>query len=209
MAMMRPLTTNRNKDEQAGFRAWLDARATRAAVGSVTCVSLLALAGLLTGSTVSAGQPVKAAEKSASRPIAATDATLERGRYLVRITGCNDCHTPGYGEHGGRVPVSEWLTGTSVGFRGPWGTSYPSNLRLTMRSLSEDQWLVFARAERLPPMPWFSLEAMNDLDLRAIYRFIYSLGPQGVRAPSALLPGAESATPFIVFVAQDAKTAQR
>lgn len=26
---------------------------------------------------------------------------LERGRYLVVVGGCNDCHTPGYGESGG------------------------------------------------------------------------------------------------------------
>ncbi|MEJ2396973.1 MAG: cytochrome C, partial [Gammaproteobacteria bacterium] len=29
---------------------------------------------------------------------------LERGRYLVRIGGCNDCHTAGYAESGGKTP---------------------------------------------------------------------------------------------------------
>jgi mono/diheme cytochrome c family protein len=130
---------------------------------------------------------------------------VDRGEYLVKISGCNDCHTPGYNERNGRVPVSEWLTGVAVGFRGPWGTSYPSNLRLTIRSMSEDEWLTFARARRLPPMPWFALEAMTDADLRSMYRFIYSLGPQGVRAPAALPPGAKSANPYIPFVAQTAK----
>lgn len=23
---------------------------------------------------------------------------IERGRYLVKTTGCNDCHTPGYAQ---------------------------------------------------------------------------------------------------------------
>ena len=27
---------------------------------------------------------------------------IERGRYLVKITGCNDCHTPGYTQNAGR-----------------------------------------------------------------------------------------------------------
>jgi hypothetical protein len=29
---------------------------------------------------------------------------IERGRYLVKITGCNDCHTPGYIQNAGKVP---------------------------------------------------------------------------------------------------------
>ena len=29
---------------------------------------------------------------------------VARGEYLVRITGCNDCHTPAYGDRGGNVP---------------------------------------------------------------------------------------------------------
>jgi mono/diheme cytochrome c family protein len=133
--------------------------------------------------------------------------SIERGRYLVRIGGCNDCHTPGYAERGGRMAEGEWLMGAYVGFRGPWGTSYPSNLRLTAQRIDEEQWVVFARLRRLPPMPWFSLDAMSDNDLRSIYRFIQFLGPKGVSAPPALPPGQQSATPFIPFVAQTARDA--
>lgn len=126
-------------------------------------------------------------------------ATVERGRYLVQIGGCNDCHTPDYGQLAGQKPVDEWLTGWSVGFRGPWGTSYPSNLRLTVRGMSEEQWLSFARAPRLPPMPWFSLRDMTDEDLRSIYRFISDLGPKGERAPTAAAPGQPVSTPYFMF----------
>lgn len=38
---------------------------------------------------------------SAGEP--ANKSTLERGRYLVTIGGCNDCHTPGYPEAAGQV----------------------------------------------------------------------------------------------------------
>src|SRR5882672_998171 len=48
----------------------------------------------------------------------------ERGSYLAVIAGCNDCHTPGYAESGGKVPESQWLTGTLLGWSGPWGTTY-------------------------------------------------------------------------------------
>jgi mono/diheme cytochrome c family protein len=130
---------------------------------------------------------------------AGSDPKVERGKYLVQIGGCNDCHTPGYGQTGGMIPTSDWLTGLPVGFRGAWGTSYPANLRLTIASMSEDQWLQFTRAPRLPPMPWFNLKAMNDDDLRSIYRFIQALGPKGERVPPAAAPGQPVATPFITF----------
>ena len=62
-----------------------------------------------------------------------TRSTLERGRALTVMGGCHDCHTPGYPEAAGKVPQTEWLTGNAVGFQGPWGTSYPVNLRLRLR----------------------------------------------------------------------------
>ena len=56
------------------------------------------------------------------------DADVARGRYLVKITGCNDCHTGEYPEKAGAIPEREWLTDVPVGFQGPWGTTYPTNL---------------------------------------------------------------------------------
>jgi mono/diheme cytochrome c family protein len=135
---------------------------------------------------------------------AASDAaSIARGRYLVATAGCNDCHTAGYAEGGGKVAQSDWLLGTPVGFRGPWGVSYPANLRLTVQSVTEDDWLKFARVERLPPMPWFNLRDMNDDDLRSMYRFIRSLGAKGERAPAPLAPNANVATPYIQFTPQN------
>ncbi len=156
--------------------------------------AFITLAGIVAASiTVSLAGPA-----SLSSPHA-QDGSTARGRYLVAITGCNDCHTPGYSQTGGQAPVDTWLTGVSVGYQGPWGTSYPANLRLTVQSLTEEQWLVFARAEKRPPMPWFSLTHMSDQDLRDMYRFIRSLGPAGVPAPAAVPPGGKVNTPYIVL----------
>ena len=125
---------------------------------------------------------------------------IEAGRYLVNIGGCNDCHTPGYIQANGKLPESEWLTGSPVGFRGPWGTTYPANLRLSVNKYNETEWVNMCRTrEAMPPMPWPSLNKMSDQDLKAIYQFIKSLGAKGNEAPLMVAAGAEPTTPYIVF----------
>jgi mono/diheme cytochrome c family protein len=126
--------------------------------------------------------------------------TFERGRYLVGVGACNDCHTPGFNEAAGKIPSDQWLTGSTVGFQGPWGTSYPVNLRLTVQNLSEAQWLARVRQPMRPPMPWFNLRDMKDEDLIAMYRFIRALGPSGTPAPDAAAPGVPVTTPYFEFV---------
>jgi mono/diheme cytochrome c family protein len=44
---------------------------------------------------------------------------IARGRYIVQLGGCNDCHTPGYAPTNGKVPESSWLIGDSLGWHGP------------------------------------------------------------------------------------------
>jgi len=77
---------------------------------------------------------------------------VERGKYLVSIVGCNDCHTPfkmgpkgpepdmgrflsGHPEQMGPMPAAvaqgAWLwsgAATNTAFSGPWGVSYAINL---------------------------------------------------------------------------------
>ena len=142
-----------------------------------------------------------AAQASAADP--GKDPRVARGRYLVVVSGCNDCHTPGYMENGGpKLPEKDWLTGVQVGYQGPWGTTYPSNLRLVINGMSESQWLEHARKEFKPPMPWFNLREMTDEDLKAVYAFVRSLGAAGVAAPAYVAPGGKVSTPYFVFVPQ-------
>lgn len=87
-------------------------------------------------------QPVQKAEVS----------PVERGKYLVTISGCNDCHTPWkMGEKGPEPDMSRMLSGhpagmelppaptveggwmavgsaTMTAWAGPWGVSYALNL---------------------------------------------------------------------------------
>jgi hypothetical protein len=77
---------------------------------------------------------------------------VERGKYLVTMIGCNDCHTPlkmgpkgpepdmsrflsGHPEQMGALPAvaprGPWVWGgaaTNTAFSGPWGISYAANL---------------------------------------------------------------------------------
>lgn len=130
------------------------------------------------------------------------DALVARGRYVVRIGGCNDCHTPNYAETGGNVPEALWLTGGAVGWQGPWGTTYPANLRAYMQTLSADAWVQLARSAKFrPPMPWFSLRDMSETDLRAIHALLRHLGPAGAPAPAYLPPGQVAPGPVIRFPA--------
>ena len=131
-----------------------------------------------------------------------SDPQVNRGRYLIKIGGCNDCHTAGYGPTGGKVPEAQWLTGDTLGFNGPWGTTYPTNLRLYFQDLTEEQWIKTGRTLKTrPPMPWFNVQAMSRSDLRAMYRYVRSLGPAGKPAPDYLAPDKTPTEPVVRFPA--------
>lgn len=125
---------------------------------------------------------------------------VDRGRYLVIITGCNDCHTPGYLLSEGKVPEKLWLTGDRFGWRGPWGTTYAANLRILISAMTEDQWVKSARTLKArPPMPWFDVNVMKKEDLKALYQFIRYMGANGEPAPAYLAPDQEPTTPYALF----------
>lgn len=72
----------------------------------VLLLGTLAIASLVTGAAL---------DRRTNLPDA-----VERGRYLVKIAGCNDCHTAGYAISAGKVDEKQWLTGDALGWRGPW-----------------------------------------------------------------------------------------
>jgi mono/diheme cytochrome c family protein len=141
---------------------------------------------------------VTAAYASSTQPPDAK--VLARGKYVVLTSGCNDCHTPRYVQAAGKVPEKEWLTGDALGWRGPWGTTYPTNLRLVMPRMTQEEWLKYARTmEPRPPMPWFNVRAMSDPDLIAMYHYVKALGPAGQPAPAYVPPGKIPSGPVVQF----------
>lgn len=102
--------------------------------------ALLLAAGAQSALSADAGHAGPAADKVA------------RGKYLVTIAGCNDCHTPlKMGPNGPEPDMSRMLSGhpadmalppppapqgpwlytvaaTNTAWSGPWGVSFPANL---------------------------------------------------------------------------------
>lgn len=131
---------------------------------------------------------------------AAGEVSVEEGLRLSIIGGCHDCHTAGYAQSGGKIDQEVALRGSPVGYQGPWGTTYASNLRLALARMSEDDFVQFGHTfETRPPMPWFGVRAMTGDELRSFYRYVKSLGEPGMPAPAYVAPGEQPVTPFIVF----------
>lgn len=130
----------------------------------------------------------------------AAAASVEEGARLAVISGCHDCHTPGYAQTGGQLDPAKSLVGDGVGFQGPWGTTYPANLRITLSTMSEADFVDYAKNfQTRPPMPWFNVHAWTADEARSFYRYVKSLGEPGPAAPAFVAPGAQPKSPFIIF----------
>ncbi|HET6632209.1 MAG TPA: cytochrome C [Rhodanobacteraceae bacterium] len=152
---------------------------------------LLGLPALLLAMTAAAAAPAKGAG----------DTSIARGRHLVQLGGCNDCHTPGWSEHGGSAPKTLLLTGGGLAFQGPWGTTYPINLRLQVQEMDAKTWVKSVRTTRARPlMPWWTFRYLSDADITAMYNYIHALGPAGKPAPAWVPPGGKATPPYMKLV---------
>jgi hypothetical protein len=134
--------------------------------------------------------------------LGADDVSVERGLYISIIGGCHFCHTEGYREAEGKIDPEKALKGSSMGWRGPWGTTYASNLRKLVGPIwsSEDKWVDYLKDKvTLPPMPWYQVQAMDESDMRSLYRYIKSLGQPGESAPYYRNPSLEPKTPYVTL----------
>jgi cytochrome c553 len=118
------------------------------------------------------------------------------GEYLMIVGSCHDCHTAKWTELKGKVAKDDQLTGSAIGFKGPWGTVYSKNLRTIAARQSEDHWVDVLKTadggDGKLPMPWHNTALMSDDDLRALYKYTKSLGAKtGERIPRNLKPGVE------------------
>jgi len=161
---------------------------------------LAVLVGIAVAPAVQAADPqAPKAGKTTAKP---DSQQIGRGRYVLTVGNCNDCHTDRYAPTEGKVPEKEWLKGSALGLSGPWGTTYATNLRLSLSRMTEDQWVAYAKALKTrPPMPWFNLNQWSEADLRAFHRYVLHLGPAGQPAPQPLPPGQKPKPPFVQWPA--------
>ena len=137
---------------------------------------------------------------SASSPVAA-------GEYLTVVAGCQNCHTEGWVDKKGNVPSEDRMAGSTIGYSGPWGTTYSKNLRQIVQRHTEDEWVDIMRTadhgEGKLPMPWHDAQKFSDKDLRAMFQYTKSLGPKPYRLPKNAAPGVKPTSSFIDLTVHD------
>ena len=129
----------------------------------------------------------------------ADSAQVERGKYLVKFGGCNDCHTPGY--FLGKPDTARFLGGSDVGFEVPGlGTFVGRNLTPDKDTglgnwTKEEIITAFQTGVRPdgrvlgPPMPWRSYAGLTQSDANAIADYLRSLPPVHQAIPGPFGPG--------------------
>jgi mono/diheme cytochrome c family protein len=135
---------------------------------------------------------------SPPRAVGAGNAQVERGRYLVGLGGCNDCHTPGY--FFGKPDQARFLGGSEVGFEIPdLGVFHGPNLTPD-RDTGLGKWSAVEIATAItkgkrpdgrilaPIMPWHAFSNLTPEDVQAIAVFLKSLPPVVNKVPGPFGP---------------------
>jgi mono/diheme cytochrome c family protein len=122
-----------------------------------------------------------------SKPVANVDRDpVARGRYLVTIMDCNDCHTPGtlYGA----PDTTRKLSGSDLGWVGPWGVVHARNITpdsaTGIGTWTSEQIVHALRtgntpdgSQLAPIMPWMSYTNIDQDDAMAIAAYLKSIPP--------------------------------
>jgi len=163
----------------------------------------LAVAMTLVVSANSCGTPKTEAPATTAQ---STMTPLQRGEYLVNIMGCGDCHTPG--AFYGAPDFERRLSGTEIGWQGPWGVSYASNLTPDPETgLGTWTNVEIERALRsgvrkdgspiLPPMPWPNFANMTADDMASLIAYLKSIPPVKHKVPARVPPNGTAPMPVI------------
>lgn len=142
-------------------------------------------------------------------PSLADDATVARGKYLVTLGGCQDCHTPGH--FFGKPDAARVLGGSEVGFEIPGlGVFYGPNLTpdkaTGLGGWTDAQIIAAFRTGARPDgrtlapiMPWRALAVLTDQDAAAIVAFLRSLPPVSNMVPGPFGP-TQTPTSFVMKI---------
>ncbi|MEQ1524099.1 MAG: cytochrome c [Aestuariivirga sp.] len=140
---------------------------------------------------------------------AANDTLLKRGKYIVSIAGCGDCHTPGYLL--GKPDISRSLGGSEVGFEIPGlGVFHGPNLTPDNETglgkwTADEIVTAFQTGKRpdgrelAPIMPWRNFASFTPEDAQAIAAYLKSLPPIANKVPGPFGP-TDKPTSFVMKV---------
>ena len=140
--------------------------------------ALLLLFAVVVGSAFAATTAAKSGKSRAER--------IKLGERLTYVGGCNDCHTPG--TFYGNADAKRRLSGSELGWEGPWGVTYPRNLTPDKETgignwTEEDIVRAIRTGQRpdksplLPPMPWPMYAHMTDEEAYAVAAYLKSIPP--------------------------------
>jgi mono/diheme cytochrome c family protein len=148
-----------------------------------------------------------------AHPGAADRHVIERGKYLVTLGGCMDCHTPGY--FFGKPEMDRFLGGSEVGFEIPGlGVFHGPNLtpdnETGLGTWSEQDIVTAIQTGRRPDgrelapiMPWRAFASLAPGDAQAIAAFLKSLPPVNNKVPGPFGPEEKPASFVMKIVAPD------
>ena len=140
---------------------------------------------------------------------AAADSQVQRGKYLVTIASCNDCHTPGY--FLGKPDMTRYLGGSDVGFAIPGlGVFVAPNLtpdkETGLGNWTKQQIVTAITTGKRPDgrilapiMPWRAFSKLTKLDAQAIVTYLQSLPPVNHRVAGPF-GSTEKVTTFVMTV---------
>jgi mono/diheme cytochrome c family protein len=145
---------------------------------------------------------------TAIQPAAAADPQVARGKYLVTIVGCSDCHTPG--SFFGKPDMQQYLGGSDVGFATPNGVFVAPNLTPDKETglgnwTTEQIVLAITKGERpdkrvlAPIMPYDELATLTQSDVLAMVAYLRSLPPVSRKVPGPFGPN-DTPSVFVMSV---------
>jgi mono/diheme cytochrome c family protein len=132
---------------------------------------------------------------------------IDRGKYLVTLGGCNDCHTPGY--FFGKPDMLRYLGGSDVGFEIPGlgafaGRNITPDKETGIGNWTEEQIVTALQAGKRPDgrvlapiMPYHAFANLTKDDATAIAVFLESIPPVKNAVPGPIGPGQQA--PFFLF----------
>jgi mono/diheme cytochrome c family protein len=150
-----------------------------------------------------------AAMLAGSASTGAAETQVERGKYLVTIMGCTDCHTPG--SFLGHPDMTRFLGGSDVGFAIPGLGVFPGRNLTPDPETGLGKWTTqqivtaFTTGVRpdgrvlAPIMPYEDFKFLTKSDALAIAAYLKSLKPVKNAVPGPFGPS-ETPTTFVMTV---------